>query len=157
MPEDRTWNLFITGSLFEPHPTDPGARVRVVYQRVGKKYGNINTPGGKAQQRRRHVIPYDPRKPYQLALRARFRDATAAWHAADESTRQDYRDRAAHLPHTGFNQFVSDWTRAHPLNPADYAINEQTFAVAGALAIHPNGAPIGATTTTKTRLNLARI
>lgn len=157
MPEDRTWNLFITGSLFEPHPTEPGARVRVVYQRVGRKFGNIHTPGGKAQQKRAHVIPYDPRTPYQIALRARFAAATAAWHAADEPTRQDYRDRAAHLTHTGFNQFVSDWTRAHPLNPADFSAVDQTFTLVGPLAIHPNAAKIGAPTSAKTRLNLARL
>lgn len=121
MNSDGLWGLLITGSLYVADETAPVGRKKIVFQRTHPDFGNLPRPGPMGMQRRAHVIPYDPKTPYQLALRARFAAATAAWQAADESIRETYRTAACGLRHTGFNEWVSEWCAAHVLNPADYS------------------------------------
>lgn len=120
MPPANIWQILITGSLYEPAPTDPTGRRRVVYQRVKKGLGNIPRHATKDLQRRRHVIPADPKTPTQRAGRARIAAATAAWQALAEPAKQAWRDTALTLPLSGFQLFVRDFCANHPRD--DYLI-----------------------------------
>jgi hypothetical protein len=113
-------NVLITGTLTEPDDDNPSLFKRYVYQRVAPGLGHRTLTKARDLQRRRHVIPYDTRTPYQLALRARFADATAAWHTLTDEEKAAYAERAAVNRWSNFNQHVREWTRAHALDPADY-------------------------------------
>jgi len=149
-------HLLLVGSLYEPDPESPSGRRRVVFQRTGKKYGNIATPYPHGHQKRAHVIPYDPRTPHQQALRARIAAATAAWHTLTEPERQEYRDQARTLGHTGFNEWISQYCKAHPINPDDYATTDQLVFPAADLSIQGQPASLAPRSSNKTRINLAQ-
>jgi len=88
---------------------------RRVYQRVGKGYGNLNTPGRHDLQLRRHVVPTDYRTAPQLRCRTRLAAATAAWQVLEEPERDHWRTLAGKRRMTGFNLFVRDFCRNHPV------------------------------------------
>jgi len=118
LPPSTSWTLLITGTLTSP-PTAPDTPpTRWVYQRVQPGHGNQPNRRKRDLQRRRHVIPKDPRNPIQQALRARIADATHAWQSATDDTRNTYRALARSTRISGFMQWVSDWCAAHPI---DYA------------------------------------
>jgi hypothetical protein len=108
--------IFPRGALTEPDPDAPDGRTRIVYQRCAPGTGNVPGVPGRRLQRRAYHIPADPRTPMQLALRARFAAATAAWQALDPYDRQDWRDRASSRGPTGYMLFVSAYCRAHPVD-----------------------------------------
>lgn len=89
--------------------------VRRVYQRTAKGYGNLQRPGRWDMQLRKHVIPTDYRTAPQLQCRARLAAATAAWKALAEPERDGWRTLARKRRMTGFNLFVRDFCRNHPL------------------------------------------
>ncbi|KAB2924157.1 MAG: hypothetical protein F9K25_17895 [Candidatus Contendobacter sp.] len=86
-----------------------------VYQRVGKGRGNIPTQGHHDLQLRRHVIPTNYRTEPQQQSRRRIGAATAAWRGLQEHERDHWRDRARPQRRTGFNLFVRDFCRRHPV------------------------------------------
>lgn len=92
-----------------------GKSENAVYQRVGKGRGNITTPGRHDLQRRQHVIPTDYKTEQQRACRARIAAATLAWQQLPNNEKADWRRKARHRKATGFNLFVRDYCRSHPL------------------------------------------
>lgn len=86
-----------------------------VYQRTARGYGNLEQPGRWDMQLRRHVIPTDYQTAPQLACRARLRNATLAWQQLGENDKQHWRNLASQRRLTGFNLFVRDYCRTHPL------------------------------------------
>lgn len=71
--------LIVTGTLTETSSTAGGVTERVVYQRVAKGFGNITTKHSFDLQRRRHVVPADPRTQSQVARRGLMAAAVARW------------------------------------------------------------------------------
>lgn len=88
---------------------------KVVYQRTAKGLGNITVPGRHDLQRRKHVIPTDYRTESQIRCRARIAAATAAWHELGDAQRRDWDRKSGKKPISGFNLFVRDFCRIHPL------------------------------------------
>lgn len=86
----------------------------VVYQKVAKGYGSLDLPGRDDLQRRAYVVPTDYRTEAQLAQRARFSNATAAWRELGEEDQQQWRNLAQGQHRSGFNLFVRHWLRTHP-------------------------------------------
>lgn len=86
-----------------------------VYQRVGKGRGNINRPGHHDLQRRAHVIPTDYKTAPQVACRQRLAAATLAWQELPSEDKAAWKKKAKHRKVTGFNLFVRDYCRTHPL------------------------------------------
>jgi len=106
----------VTGTIrLKAHPEEESLDYFVL-QRVEKGSGNIPTNRKHDMQLRRHVIPYDPKTPTQIAGRARIRAATQAWHQMGEEERQVWRDKAKKLVMTGFNLHIRQYCRAHPLS-----------------------------------------
>lgn len=157
MPADSPWSLVLAGALYEADATAPGGRRRVVYQGVAPGMGNLAGSPDRSRQKRAHVIPADPRTPYQRALRQRMADATAAWHLLTAPQRAEWRARASSAHCTGFNLHVRDWCRAHPLNPADYPADPQEIHLALALVVLPRLVNLGRPPTTAGVLNLGAL
>lgn len=86
-----------------------------VYQRVGKGRGNISRPGRHDLQLRQHVIPTDYKTAPQIACRQRLAAATLAWQELQPENKEEWRKKAKHRKATGFNLFVKDYCRTHPL------------------------------------------
>lgn len=86
-----------------------------VYQRVGKGRGNIDTNGRHDLQLRRHVIPTNYRTEPQQQNRRRIAAATMAWKALPEAEREHWRTRAKGKRRTGFNLFINDFCKKHPV------------------------------------------
>lgn len=84
-----------------------------VYQLTG--YGKGNVPGDphRRLQLRAYVIPIDPKTPAQLARRATFAAAVAAWHGLSPAQKASYarRGKSRNLP--GYNLFISAYLRSH--------------------------------------------
>ena len=72
-------------------------------------------------QRRRMVIPADPRTDAQLMLRARFGRAVQLWHGLTDAQRADYCARAGGKRPwlEGLNLWIREFARAHP--PSEFA------------------------------------
>lgn len=107
-------NLLITGTLtFDPpDPLKPAGKY--VFQRVAPGKGNL--PGHPAfdLQLRRHVIPFDPMTPAQLARRALLAAAVARWHATAPAERQQWAGIAKQRKISLFNASVSDYLKNPP-------------------------------------------
>jgi len=88
----------------------------LVYQRVAKGNGNINTPGTYDLQLRQQKAITDAATPAQLAGRARISAATAAYQALSDAERDAYRKRASRSSATGYNLFVREFCQAHPIS-----------------------------------------
>lgn len=87
------------------------ARQKWVYQRVLKGCGNIPTRHPRDMQLRRHVIPDDPQTTAQLARRAVFAAAVAAWHALTPAERQAWAEQGKPRALPGYNWFISHYLR----------------------------------------------
>ena len=101
--------------LHEISVTVTGKTGDKVYQHVGKGRGNIDRPGHRDLQMRRHVIPTDYKTEQQRACRARIAAATLAWQQIPNDEKAEWRRKARHRKATGFNLFVRDYCRSHPL------------------------------------------
>lgn len=77
-------------------------------------------------QRRRMVVPRDPRTNDQLLVRARFGRSVQEWKALTPTERETYNARGRrHTPwYEGLNLWIRDYARSHPLEDfqdlADY-------------------------------------
>ena len=87
-----------------------GQDVKIVIKLAGKGFGNGRVIGDKQVQICRYVATiHDRKSPAQLARRAKFREAVAAWRALPVEERQRL-DQAARAEHqTGWNRFISEW------------------------------------------------
>lgn len=89
-----------------------GAIGNRVIQRVRPGLGNIENGGAWDLQDRARVAPTVPPSPAQLARRARFAAAVAAWHALTPAERAAYNERASKRAIAGFNLYLSETMRA---------------------------------------------
>lgn len=142
------WTLTLTGTLRLTEPGTPDPPQRVVQQRVRAGLGNLDGVRARNIQRRAHVIPYDPRTPIQLALRARIADAVAAWQALDPAARAPWAARGAPRHITGYMAYVSAWCADHPIAPPAPTVPTITTCDADPIrpllgALSPASAPPG--------------
>ena len=100
----HTVNFKITGKI--------GA---VVYQRVRKGKGNIETDGRYDLQIRSIGQPIDPRTPAQVKTRERIAAATAAYKALSQQERDAWKAEAFKSKATGYNLFIRDYCASHPI------------------------------------------
>jgi len=96
--------LDINGTITENGPTPE----KVVYQSVAPGTGNLPGNGTWNKQRRRHVIPADPKTPAQMNHRAAFAAAVAAWHLMPPNERDLWLPAAKQKSLTTFNAYLSD-------------------------------------------------
>jgi hypothetical protein len=99
--------LSIKGTLtFEP--TDPPRVLgKYVYQRVAPGLGNVTSDPTRSLQLRAHVTPTDPSTAPQLARRALFSQAVAAWQALSPSEKDTWRPEAAKRGLPAYQFFLS--------------------------------------------------
>lgn len=74
----------------------------------------------KQLQRRRHVIPKDPRTMKQLMCRARWAAGVAAWHLQTDEERRNWNDdkKTKRLRIPGLSHFMRVWCKLH--RPEEY-------------------------------------
>jgi len=82
-----------------------------VYQRVRAGLGNVPGDPTRSLQNRAYVIPTPCATPAQLARRARFATAVAAWHTLAPEEKAAYNTRAARSGRAGFNLYISEAQR----------------------------------------------
>ena len=105
-------SLTLTGTLTEyaADPT-PGFE-KVVYQRVGEGLGNLPGNGSYNHQRRRHVIPSNPRTEPQQARRERFALAVSTWQSLSPAQKDDWRKRGRSRSLPGYQTFLGFFMRS---------------------------------------------
>lgn len=107
----KTEVLDIRGTITETI-TDPTPTVeKVVYQKVRPGLGNISNGGKYDRQRRKWVKPTDAKSAAQLARRAKFAAAVAAWHALTQTERDQYKSQAKNKSISAFNAYISVFMR----------------------------------------------
>jgi len=79
-----------------------------VFQKTAPGRGNIPGDRTRSLQNRAYVIPFDPATPAQLARRAAFAAAVAAWHALSPPERAEYDARAKRMAISGFNLYLRE-------------------------------------------------
>jgi hypothetical protein len=87
----------------------------MVLQRVKPGLGNVAGVHDTSLQLRSLVIPTDPRTASQLANRARFADAQAAWYALPQIERDQWSTAARSHALTGRQLHSRAYIAAHPL------------------------------------------
>ncbi len=107
----KTEVLDIRGTVTECPPVAPLVCEKVVYQKVRAGLGNISNGGRYDRQRRAWVKPHDPMTPAQLARRAKFAAAVAAWHALTQTERDQYKSQAKNKSISAFNAYISVFMR----------------------------------------------
>lgn len=119
---------FDRGKLGNPNPIPPpiafdvrGKVGQTVYQKSIPPPWATWYPRVHSLQRRRHVIPRDPRTLAQLRCRARWAAAQAAWKALSLDEQTSYHDHAERMEQgfTGRELFVKEFCRLH--SPNEYA------------------------------------
>lgn len=83
-----------------------------VFQRVRPGLGNVAGDPTHSLQNRAYVPHNTSHTPAQLACRARFAAAVAAWHALSTEQQSSYTERAKSRAIAGFNLFVSEYLRS---------------------------------------------
>ena len=92
-----------------------GQPVKIIIKLAGKGYGNGRIVGDRQYQICRYVERINDRQsPAQLAHRARFKAAVAAWRALPEEERQRHHEEAKAEGRTGWNRFIADYLRQTP-------------------------------------------
>jgi hypothetical protein len=108
----------------DPHqPSAPDIRGKIgqtVFQLAIPPPWSPQAGEPKQLQRRRHVIPRDPRTMPQLRCRARWAAGVAAWHALSDEERKAYNDAETtkRLRIPGLSHFMRLWCRLH--RPEEY-------------------------------------
>ena len=108
--------LAVTGKVHQGYDPLTGKPFKMVYQRVRKGLGNIEQRGRMDLQIRVQPAIRDKQSPAQLQSRARLAAATQAWQTLDEAAQAAWRKRAATIKMTGFNLFVKNYCKEHPLS-----------------------------------------
>ena len=60
---------------------------------------------------RTYVIPNDPKTPKQMEQRRKYTRAVEAWKELSDSEKQVYNNRAKNLNMSGYNLFISEFTK----------------------------------------------
>jgi hypothetical protein len=102
----RSLGLRLAGILWVAAADPAQPPIKKVAQRVGLGLGNVPGDPARRQQIRAHVIPLDPKTPAQLARRAHFAAAMAAWASLDPSQRAAWNADARPLKISGVNLYV---------------------------------------------------
>jgi hypothetical protein len=111
-------SLQVRGTLTIRKFRDDPAPQKLVFQGTTPLAANCYDALGKPMMMRRHVIPFDPRSLKQQAQRQRLRAATLSWHTLSPGEKAAANERAKARQITGFNQWVSEYILAHPLQSA---------------------------------------
>lgn len=124
--------LLATHTVWVPQPDPAAPPVRMVMQRTGEGFGNVEGIPGQKLQLRAHVIPHDPKTPAQLARRALFAAAQAAWYALTLPERATWTADADAYALTGRQYFTRRYMASHaaPATPPALRIH---WATSGAL------------------------
>ena len=112
-----------------PNPNDPHQPTELdIRGKVGQTVFQLAIPPPwspqagepKQLQRRRHVIPFDPRTMPQLRCRARWAAGVAAWHMLSTVDRHDWShcEKAKYLRIPGLSLFMREWCKLH--RPEEY-------------------------------------
>lgn len=112
MTDPHRLSLTPRGSLNFCPAAPPRPCGRYVYQLTAYGKGNVpDDPTGRLQLRR-WVMPADPRTPAQVAHRAAFAAAVAAWQSMPQEARDSWRipGKARNLP--AYNAFLSAYLAA---------------------------------------------
>jgi len=113
MPQLDEFCYLPRGKITQTKTGDSGPLLWV-YQRTHPDHGNVRQVGSYGLQLRRHVIPYDPKTPAQIARRATFRDAVQSWQALDHATKEQWKRAARSSQRSGYNHFISYTMRGIP-------------------------------------------
>ena len=105
----------VTGKITIVYDYNTGASVPMVYQRVGRGFGNIRRLGERDLQLRSYPQMRDPRRPLQLAGRRRMAAAIHAYQNLTIEEREPYRTRAQPLIMSGYNLFIREFCQQHPI------------------------------------------
>ena len=105
--------LLATHTVWVPQPDPNAPPVRMVMQRTGAGFGNVEGIPGQKLQLRAHIIPYDPKTPAQLARRALFAAAQAAWYALTPAERATWTADADAYALTGRQYFTRRYMASH--------------------------------------------
>jgi hypothetical protein len=116
---------FDRGTLSDPNPIPPpvsldiaGKIGQTVFQHTIPWISNTEHGTEKMLQRRRHVMPFDPRTHLQLLCRCRFAAAVAGWHllTTDEKREYNRQGNARFNRIEGLNVWIRQFVREHELN-----------------------------------------
>lgn len=128
-------NMLITGKITIVYDKQTGASVPMIYQRVGRGFGNVKRLGARDLQLRRYLPQRDPRRPMQLAGRRRIAAATRAYQALSMEDRRQYQESSQDLTINGYNLFVQQFCQQHPLeNFMEDRVKLEFYGSAGAIA-----------------------
>jgi len=106
----------ITGKVMLKPTPDAKEAQPYVYQRTRPGRGHFKAPDGKEYALRKHTVRTDNPSPEQLQGRARIAAANVAWKALDQTAKTTCGLRARKLHMSGYNLFVSEFCREHPLS-----------------------------------------
>lgn len=107
MPEPHDLTLQIAGKITFTNAAPGRPAGAYVYQRTAPGKGNVPADQTNTLQLRRYVIPTDPRTPAQIARRAAFANAVAAWQATTPENRALWRIQGKARNLSGFNAYLS--------------------------------------------------
>ena len=121
----RGQHSFVKPLASEPNPSPPpisldcrGKIGQTVYQLTRGWINHYEHAKELMLQRRRHVMPFDPRTHLQLLCRCRFAAAVAGWHllTSDEKREYNRRGNARFNRIEGLNVWIRQFVQEHELN-----------------------------------------
>jgi len=121
----RGQHSFVKPLASEPNPSPPpvsldcrGKIGQTVYQLTRGWINHYEHAKELMLQRRRHVMPFDPRTHLQLLCRCRFAAAVAGWHllTTDEKREYNRQGNARFNRIEGLNVWIRQFVREHELN-----------------------------------------
>jgi len=121
----RGQHSFVKPLASEPNPAPPpvsldcrGKIGQTVYQLTRGWINHYEHAKELMLQRRRHVMPFDPRTNLQLLCRCRFAAAVAGWHllTSDEKREYNRRGNARFNRIEGLNVWIRQFVRDHDLD-----------------------------------------
>jgi hypothetical protein len=129
-PPAQAWTIpgmhsFVKPLASEPNPMPPpvsldcrGKIGQTVYQLSRPWKTHTTHQPVKLLQRKRHVIPFDPRTHLQLLNRARFAAAVRKWHTLTHDVKAEYNRRGNRKPDRieGLNLWIREFVAAHDLS-----------------------------------------
>jgi hypothetical protein len=105
------------GAITVWDPGFPEGRRRVIFQRTGRRFGNIpHGPSGRLQVRS-YFVPSDPKAPSCVPRRARFAEGVARWRAMDAEERAEWKAYGAPRQLPAYQAFLSWWMRHGDASP----------------------------------------
>lgn len=105
-------SIALRGTITECRQTPLPVCEKVVYQKVAPGLGNLLGDGTYNHQRRRWVIPADPRTPAQLARRAKFALAVLTWRTLTANDKAAWQARGRNRGLPAYQAFLSAYMKA---------------------------------------------